>query len=516
MAFKQNAEMTYISRKEATSENVFVNMEPEMLTLPTFAEVRDSLPQPLWENHEQELNCYWRAWEIAFGNIKNPIPGTGFVSPYIDTAFNGCIFLWDSVFMLTFGKYAERQFHFQGTLDNFYSHQHRDGFICREITQSTGEDRFTRFDPSATGPEVLAFAEWEYFLQFGDRERLAQVFPPLLAYHNWMALNHTWPDGTYFSSGWGCGMDNIPRHMPGNSICFSHGHMVWADACMQALMSARILADMARELGKDDLIDGLTAEVDRLSKVINDKLWDEDSGFYYDLWKDGRLNHVMHIGSYWALLAGCSTKERADRMIEHLTNPDEFCTPHRVPSLAKNHSWYSPLGEYWLGSIWAPTNYMVLRGLDLYDHQDLAHEIGVEHLKWVTSVYEDTGTLFENYAPELGANGRPTPGNHSKDEFVGWTGLVPISVMFEYVFGIKPDAANGKIVWDINLLERHGVQRYPFGKDGELTLICEGRNDADETPVITASSNVPVTLEIRWGKADSKKTMIVPCDSKEA
>ena len=38
---------------------------------------------------------------------------------------------------------------------------------------------------------------------FGDKERLAKVFPCLMAYHEWMRENRTWRDGTYWSSGWG-------------------------------------------------------------------------------------------------------------------------------------------------------------------------------------------------------------------------------------------------------------------------------------------------------------------------
>lgn len=52
---------------------------------------------------------------------------SGFVSNYIDAAFDGNVFMWDSVFMLMFGKYGARSFDFQGTLDNFYSHQYQDG-----------------------------------------------------------------------------------------------------------------------------------------------------------------------------------------------------------------------------------------------------------------------------------------------------------------------------------------------------------------------------------------------------
>ena len=77
--------------------------------------------------------------------------------------------------------------------------------------------------------------------------------------------------------------------------------------------------------------------------------------------------------------------------------------------------------------------------------------------------------------------------------------------MFEYVFGIKPDATNNKITWHINLLEKHGIEKYPFGTEGELTLTCEKRNSQDEKPQITIESNVPVTVEIVWG--DNKEIL---------
>ena len=157
-------------------------------------------------------------------------------------------------------------------------------------------------------------------------------------------------------------------------------------------------------------------------------------------------------------------------------------------------------------SVWAPTNYMVLKGLDVYEEYDLSYEIACSHLDAVVSVFSDTNTLFENYAPEK-IDGVYRKGSPAMSDFVGWTGIVPISVMFEYVFGIHPDASNNKITWRINRLEKHGVEKYPFGKDGELSLICEGRNSPNEKPNITIKSNIPITVEIVWG--DNKETVNV-------
>ena len=488
-------------------ENPFVQMPPEDTPLPTYAAEKNRLPRPVWDGHADVLRCYDKVWQLAFGNLCRPTKGSGFVSNFIDTAFNGCLFMWDSAFILMFGKYGARSFDFQATLNNLYAHQYADGYICREIEEDTGRDHFTRFDPAATGPDILAWCEWEYYKNFGDRDRLAKVFPCLMAYHEWMRANHTWRDGTYWSSGWGCGMDNLPRLQAGYHFAFSHGHMVWNDACMQELMNCKILMDMAKVLGREADTAGLQEERDHLIRVVNDILWDDKSAFYYDLWKNGKLNYVKHIGAYWALLAQIVSEDRAERFIAHLKNEAEFATPCRVPALSADHPAFRAHGDYWNGGIWAPTNYMVLCGLDCYGKYDLSYEIGLNYVENVVSVFNDTGTVFENYAPLPGKNGKPRKGDPAKGDFVGWTGLAPISVLFEFVFGIKPDAQHNTIRWYINRTERHGVERYPFGKDTTLTLLCDARAAADEEPTVHITADRPVTVEIYWNGGKNKKTV---------
>ena len=505
--FKQNNEITY-DDKELMEENSFIGADVENEELPVFNSVKIKLPQPIWDNHPDYINCYWKAWEIAFSNLRKPVEGTGFVTNYIDAAFNGCIFMWDSAFMLMFGKYADRIFKFQKTFDNFYSHQHVDGFICRQIEETTGDDVFARHDPSSTGPEVMAWCEWDYFLNFGDKERLSRVYPCLIAYHQWMREHFTWRDGTYFSSGYGCGMDNCPRLEEKYHVCYDHGHMIWVDACMQELNACNILLKMSDVLGRSEFVPELTEERDRLFKVINEKLWDDETKFYYDLRKDDTFNGVKHIGAFWSLIAKCLPADRAEDFIAHLNNENQFKTEHRVPTLSKDHAEYKSDGGYWRGSVWAPTNYMVLKGLDEYKKYNLAYDIACSHLDAAVSVFKDTGTLFENYAPEF-KNGKAVKGGSSMGDLVGWTGLIPISIMFKYVFGIKPDANENKITWHVNLTDRHGIEKYPFGTQGELTLMCEKRNCVEEKPIITVESNVPLTVEIIWNNGKEKELIKV-------
>ncbi len=484
------------------SENSFISRPANIDPLPDFDQAKNKLPKPEWNCNPDAIKCYWRAWELAFRNLRLPRPEeNGFISPFIDPAFNEHIFMWDSHFMLMFGKYGSRAFNFQGTLDNFYAKQHKDGFICREIKESDGGDFFERFDPSSTGPNLFPWTEWEYFLNFNDTARLKDVFPPLLAYYQWYNTYRTWQDGSYWSSGWGCGMDNQPRLPAGYNDAWSNGHMSWVDITCQQAFVGGILTEMAKVLDREEDVSDIKIELKALKEYINRKMWDEHSSFYYDRYRDGTLSGVKSIAAFWALPAGLVEGSAIKPFIAHLENPAEFARLHRVATLSADNPAFNPDGEYWRGSVWAPTNYMVLRGLTKYGYDSLAFEIALNHLNNVVEVFKQTGTLFENYAPDK------VQGNDRRD-FVGWTGIVPITVLFEYVFGIRPDVPQKIIVWDINLTDEFGITNYPFGKNGILSLKCKKRNSPLDQPYVEVKSNTPVTLVIKW-KGGEKKMEIL-------
>ena len=141
---------TYV-KSPLVAENTYRIAKPDYTDLPkNMEEARTILPLPIWEGHEDELRMYWRAWEIAMGNVIRSLT-LGLLSPFIDTAYNGNLFMWDSSFILMFARYGANFFSFQHTLDNFYAKQHPDGFICREI-KADGADCFERYDPVSTGP----------------------------------------------------------------------------------------------------------------------------------------------------------------------------------------------------------------------------------------------------------------------------------------------------------------------------------------------------------------------------
>lgn len=475
---------------------------------PTFAEARSLLPAPYWQNHDTEIAAYWKVWELAFDQkLRRATAQNRFVSDFNSTAFNDATFLWDSAFITLFGRYGRRAWPFIHTLDNFYCKQHPDGFICREIRERDGADKFQRHDPAGTGPNIFAWAEWEYYLHTGDRARLARVFAPIAAYTRWFRLNRTWPDGGYWGTGWATGMDNQPRIPHGRHEWYEHCHQTWVDTCMQAVLADRMLVNIAREIGREADAAEFAEEAETLGAWINRHLWNEQTGFYHDRRRDGTLvTEVKTIGAYWALLAGLVPPERLPRFLAHLDDPAAFHRAHRCPSLSADSIGYDPDGGYWRGAVWPPTNYMLLRGLHAVGRPALAAAIGRNHVENVAAAFAATGTLWENYAPDFAAAGRSTP------EFVGWTGLPPVAVLFEEVFGIQPQGPN-HLLWDIRLTEAHGIRSYPLGRETQIDLTCEERTDLLDKPQVMARTNRPFLLDIRWAGGQSESLRVYPLSS---
>ena len=476
------------------AQNAYLLRPAQTDSIPSFKNCRQHLPNPIWPANPTAIEAYWQTWKLAWKNLKRVSPESGFVSNYIDTAFNDCLFMWDSAFIVQFGRYGEHAFPFQNTLDNLYACQHPDGFICREIRVLDGTDQWHRNGPFATGPNVLAWAEWEYFQNHGNLDRLSDVFAPLLAYHRWTRRNRTWQDGSYWTTGLGSGMDNMPRVPEGCDPGKEHAFLTWVDATFQAILSARLLVKMGSLLGKSGL-GAEREEAEKLTEYANHALWDDAESFYFDRQADGNLIRSKSVAGYWGLLAGAVPASRLDAFVGHLDDPHSFRRHHRVPSLAADAPSYEPeTGDYWRGSIWAPTTYMILKGLTAVGKEDLAFDIASNHHQRTLEVFESTGTFWENYAPESSAPGRP-----AKSDFVGWTGLSPIAVLLEYRFGLRPnDPLAGRLLWDIRLLDEIGVDNYPLGPNAVLNLHCAARGSQTEEPIVSIKSSEPVEVEIRW------------------
>lgn len=110
----------------------------------------------------------------------------------------------------------------------------------------------------------------------------------------------------------------------------------------QQMFNCIVLMKMNEILGNTDDVSDLREEYEHLWKVVNEKLWNDEEKYFFDLWKGDRQNGVKHIGAYWALLAKAVPPEKLDDFVAHLENKKEFCRPPPVPTLSADHAKYNP------------------------------------------------------------------------------------------------------------------------------------------------------------------------------
>lgn len=484
--------------------------------LPTFAALREQLPSPIYDAKPLWVQVYWKAWELASKNFYEPAPGSGFVSAFIDAAFNKNIFLWDSCFMTMFCNYGYPLVPGISTLDNFYAKQHEDGEICREIVRKSGADfgpwtnpeqkpLFSRWGwpsyqqeeyddrnspvryegrPRPEAPPkltldgldhpIMAWAELESYRVTGNRARLEMVWEPLVHYYRALQEYLRQGNGLYVTD-W-ASMDNSPRNH------YLDGGGTGIDISAEMVLFARQLSEIASILGKHDAQEQFTHDADALSQIINREMWDPSRRFYFDLTLQGPRAPVKTVAAYWTLIAKVASPDQAGALVNELDNHATFGRMNAVPTLAADEPGYDPAGGYWRGSVWIPTETMVVRGLENYGYRDRARQLALSHLDLVAQVFKNTGTIWENYAPDAIAPGKP-----AKSDFVGWSGVAPIMYLLEYAIGLKPDAAHNLLVWDLRSEGRTGCERYRF--NGHVaSLVAE--------PVVTREpGKVDLTVE---------------------
>ena len=377
-----------------------------------------------------------KAIELALKNLEHPTT-PGWKTQMCCMPGIGKIWQWDSCFMALYALYMEGLVEPMNNLDNLYLCQREDGFIAMGYWIESALPAFGEL----INPPLYAWVETEYFNRTQDASRFERVFPILLRYYLWIRDHRRRPGSNlyFFESPGASGMDNAPR---GGWSAFQNmgSDLSHIDLICQQLLSARCLAKMAEKLdnGKADFF---LSECEELTRLIDRFHWNEKTGFYYDVFERAGYYESPEYprafvpsktaAAFWTLISGAANREQADALEKHLLDPEEFFTEHPVPSISRDDPNYHPSGMYWLGGVWAPIVYMVVRGLKKYGKYETARTIARKHLDAMYRTYMEyePHTIWECYAPE---SMRPSDREDApcvRPDFVGWSGLGPIGLL---------------------------------------------------------------------------------------
>lgn len=269
------------------------------------------------------------------------------------------------------------------------SQQSEDGFIAHMMSPDGQISNVTQ-------PQVLAWAVWNVYLKDRDKTFLQQCAEPIEKFLLWTMANRDkngnglleWlTDPDYLECKCGeSGLDNSPR--------FDFDVDLDAvDFTTYLCNDAHYLALIFGELGNKQKAEYFRNLHDKTKKLINDNLWCEQDGLYYDRLFDGNLTHVATSISFLPMFAGICSQEQADKMVQVLTDEKRFWTAFPVPTIPVDSPLYDV--DMWRGCSWLNLNYFVIIGLRKYGYNDLADKLRQITLDTVAKWYGKTGNVFE-------------------------------------------------------------------------------------------------------------------------
>ena len=260
-------------------------------------------------------------------------------------------------------------------------------------------------------PPVFAWAAARVYEVSHDRAFLEEVYPALQRnYDYWWSHNQV---GDALFTGGFLGMDNLPR---------SASPQPQADATGWMALFARDMAGIASELRDTETSERYFSDRGRIQEQINAHMWDEETGFYYDLNSTGDFIAHKSYSGIVPLIAGVVPPERLPRVLGAIRDEGQFMSVGGIRSLSADSSLFKPgtagkgVNSNWLGPVWLPLNYLIVQAL--YDIDPaLAADVRERVVNNVERDWQETDRLHEFFDGDTGDG-------LGADFQTGWTALV--------------------------------------------------------------------------------------------
>ncbi len=266
-----------------------------------------------------------------------------------------------------------------------------------------------------TKPPLAAWAVWRIFEENSDTAFVRTIYPKLVKYHQWWykfrdhdgngLCEYGSTDGTKKAAAWESGMDNAVRfddakmvRNKGKSWSLSQESV---DLNSYLFAEKNYLAQMAELLGKSEEAKKFRAEAEELKQKIQSMMFDEKTGYFYDI--DLNTKQIIPVQGpegWIPLWARVATAEQAEAVKNVLTDTSKFATFVPFPTLARDNEKFSL--NYWRGPVWLDQAYFAIQGLKNYGYDELADEFTRQIFDRLQGLKDTDAPIFENYDPLTG------------------------------------------------------------------------------------------------------------------
>ena len=292
-----------------------------------------------------------------------------------------------------------------------FDYQQPDGMIIDCIYTDPSEN-----NARDSKPPLVCWAVDEIFTHTGDTAFVAEMYPQLLSYYRWWyekrdhnrngMCEYGATDGTLEAAAWESGMDNGVRF--DDAVMQKNSEKAWSmnqeNICLNSFLyvDKTILAEMATLLNKPELAAQLNAEAKVIKEFVQTKMWDKETGFFYDTRIDtGEHIKVMGAECWLPLWAGIATPEQAKQVMQKMMDPQKFNSTLPLGTLDISHPRLRPVRGYWRGPVWVDQVYFGITGLRNYGFDreaDILTEKFINNAQGLTT----DGPIHENYNPLTG------------------------------------------------------------------------------------------------------------------
>jgi len=389
-------------------------------------EVREKIARAK-ANHEENKNKYGEnkelyhamqnalAWNVIYEPDEQRELTT--VSRLWNTYRGGyVIFCWDNYFAAYMHSLDNKNLAYSNAIEMTNAIT-PSGFVPN-LSASKGIKTSDRSQPPAG-----SFVVREIYRKYREKWFLYEVFQKLLTWNRWWPENRDtdgflcWGSSPFepylrdldknahsrYGAALESGLDNSPMYddIPFDSIS---NQLKLADVGLMSLyvMDCEALADIAGELGKDEIKSELLGRAEKYRKNLN-KLWDEKTGIYLNKRLDtNEFSNRISPTNFYPLLAKAPSQKQAERMInEHFYNPDEFWGEYMLPSVTFNDTGYDG-SDYWRGRVWGPMNFLVYLGFSNYQLENARKDLVAKSKQLFLKQWLENGYICENYNSQTG------------------------------------------------------------------------------------------------------------------
>ncbi len=363
---------------------------------------------------EQYRATYAYAWWIMANNLISPQGRVAYEAMTPSKINYVGLWLWDSAMHALAYRYVDPELA-RNQLRSMLACQLEDGMLPDAVYDEGVISEISHpFRAEVTKPPILAWTALKLHETDPNIEFLREIYVPLVRWNAWwFSMNDDDVDGlAQYNHPYSSGLDDSPLwdyEMPVES----------PDLNTYLCVQMGSLAMMAEALGMEAESKMWRRRAEAMVHRMIEHFWDAEAGLFwathhhepvrvrtpfnlYPLWTGQLPDHIRH------------------RLIEHLTNPDEFWGKYLLPSVARNDPHYEP-DTMWRGPVWVNINYFFIEALEQIGEHALARELRDKTL----SLIMEHDSIYEYYHAE---SGKPPEG--AADIF-GWTAAVFIDLAIQ-------------------------------------------------------------------------------------